>query len=184
MLGSIKEFKYKKIKNFLSPEETKLLCDYVEYYHKHNQFQYGVDMQQSSVYDTKGSSELIFEILLENKRKKMEELTGLSLFSTYSFFRMYTKFSDLKKHKDRPSCEISVTICLGSDGTSWPIYMDGQAVDLEPGDAAIYLGCDLLHWRNKFLGDWHAQCFLHYVDANGQFKDYKYDKRNKLGDKQ
>ena len=105
----------------------------------------------------------------------MEKETGLKLFPTYSFFRLYTLLSDLKKHSDRPSCEVSVTVMLGSDGTQWPIYMDGKPVDLNPGDACIYLGCELEHWREPFEGDWHLQTFLHYVDQNGPHTAYKYD---------
>jgi PKHD-type hydroxylase len=37
------------------------------------------------------------------------------------------------------------------------------------------------HWREKYTeGKWQAQVFLHYVDANGKYADWKYDKRNKL----
>jgi hypothetical protein len=67
---------------------------------------------------------------------------------------MYTKFSDLPKHKDRPSCEISTTVNIASDGTTWPIFMDGKPLHLESGDAAIYLGMELTHWREEFKGDW------------------------------
>jgi hypothetical protein len=184
MLGSIKDFKYKKVKNFLSPEETNLLCSWVEDYHKNNLHKDGVDMIQSNVYNTMGDYKPIFEKLLETKRKKMEEECGLSLYPTYSFFRMYTLYSDLKKHTDRPSCEISATVCLGGDKTEWPIYIEGNAVSLDPGDAVIYLGCDLQHWREKFLGDWQAQCFLHWVDANGKYKHHKNDNVLKTTGKQ
>jgi hypothetical protein len=131
-----------------------------------------------------GDYKPIFEKLLETKRKKMEEECGLSLYPTYSFFRMYTLYSDLKKHTDRPSCEISATVCLGGDKTEWPIYIEGNAVSLDPGDAVIYLGCDLQHWREKFLGDWQAQCFLHWVDANGKYKHHKNDNVLKTTGKQ
>jgi hypothetical protein len=90
---------------------------------------------------------------------------------------MYTVNADLKKHKDRPACEVSVTVMIGSDGTKWPIYMDGTELNLEPGDAAIYLGCEIEHWREKFKGDWQAQTFLHYVDKNGLNKEWVKDKR-------
>jgi hypothetical protein len=90
---------------------------------------------------------------------------------------MYTLNADLKKHKDRPACEISVTVMVGSDGTKWPIFMDDTEINMEPGDAAIYLGCDIEHWREEFKGDWHAQTFLHYVDKNGVNKELAKDKR-------
>ena len=33
----------------------------------------------------------------------------------------------LKRHKDRPSCEISTTLNLGGD--PWPIFIDGTGAD-------------------------------------------------------
>jgi hypothetical protein len=94
---------------------------------------------------------------------------------------MYTYLAELVKHKDRPSCEISVTIMIGSDKTKWPIFIEGNSIELNEGDAVIYLGCELEHWRDEFKGDWHAQVFMHYVDQNGPYSDFKFDKRIILG---
>ena len=87
----------------------------------------------------------------------------------------------LKKHSDRPSCEISVTASIDSDGTEWPIYMDGNPVYLEPGEAAIYLGQEVEHWRDEFKGDYASQVFMHYVDRDGPHTDYYKDKRDLYG---
>jgi hypothetical protein len=90
-------------------------------------------------------------------------------------------FADLKKHTERPSCEISVTVMIGSDGTKWPIFIEDNEVVLQPGDAVIYLGCELEHWREEFKGDWHSQVFLHYVDANGPYSNFAIDGRPLFG---
>ena len=45
----------------------------------------------------------------------------------------------------------------------------------------VYNGTELNHWREEFQGKEHTQAFLHYVDANGEYKDFKYDKRPMLG---
>ena len=107
----------------------------------------------------------------------MEEHTGKKLLPTYSYWRMYTKYSNLIKHKDRPSCEISVTVNIDNDSTPWPIYMNDNPIELNVGDAAIYLGCELMHWREIFKGDFSCQTFLHYVDKDGKNKDHYLDKR-------
>ena len=44
----------------------------------------------------------------------------------------------------------------------------------------IYNGVKLEHYRNKFLGNNHAQLFLHYNDMNGNFR-IQYDERSRLG---
>jgi hypothetical protein len=42
---------------------------------------------------------------------------------------------ELKKHTDRPACEISATVTLGFEGDVWSIYMAGNKVDMQVGDA-------------------------------------------------
>jgi len=143
----------------------------------------------------------VMETLLMKVLPVMKEKTGLRLIPTYSYARVYERGSVLKRHKDRPSCEISTTLNLGGD--PWPIFIDptgsdnvineyknihrpnapkGVKVDLDPGDMLIYSGCELEHWREPFEGQLCGQVFLHYNHADGQFaKSNLYDKRPMLG---
>ena len=177
-MDTIKNFKYKKINKFLNSFETNILKDYCRIKHRLNRSSF--DSVQSDNFETYFYGDPLMEALLINKNSHMEELTGLSLKPTYAFWRMYTKFSDLKPHKDREACEISVTVNLGGD-ILWPFYVNGISFNLEPGDAVIYLG-KVSHWRKEFEGDWCAQTFLHYVDANGPYKEHWKDKRIKWGE--
>tara|TARA_R100000388_G_scaffold290_1_gene544 strand:- start:856 stop:1398 length:543 start_codon:yes stop_codon:yes gene_type:complete len=170
---------YKVIKNFLSTEEINLLTDYTRMKHRVNTTQF--DLGQSDQGDTMFYGDPATDSLMLNKRKLMEKETGLELLPTYSFWRMYSYLADLKKHKDRPSCEISVTVKINSCGAKWPIYMGGTEIELENGDGVVYKGCDIEHWRNEFEGDWHAQTFLHYVNKNGPNKEWFRDKRPLFG---
>ena len=143
----------------------------------------------------------VMETLLMKMLPVMKERTGLDLVPTYSYARAYEKGAKLRRHKDRPSCEISTTLNLGGD--PWPIYIDptgednvidefksivkpgahiGVEVNLKPGDMLIYSGCELEHWRKPFEGNLCGQVFLHYNHANGRFaKTNLYDKRPLLG---
>ena len=122
----------------------------------------------------------VMETLLQYVRPIMKEKTKLDLIPTYSYARIYNKGNILKKHKDRPSCEISTTLNLG--GNHWSIYLEGIKVDLQQGDMLIYSGCELEHWREPFTGDFCVQVFLHYNHANGKFGDNNlFDKRPMLG---
>ena len=131
----------------------------------------------------------------------MKAKTGLDLVPTYSYTRLYEKGNKLKRHRDRPSCEVSTTLHLGGD--EWPIFLDpsggkyiideykeihkpgapkGIKVDLKVGDMLIYAGCELEHWREPFEGKICSQVFLHYNHANGPYaKTNLYDKRPLLG---
>ena len=157
------------------------------------------DEQVPGVYSIYGDH--VMETLLMKVLPVMKEKTGLNLVPTYSYARVYEKGSELKRHKDRPSCEISTTLNLGGD--PWPIFIDptgssnvideyknihkpnapkGVKVDLNPGDMLIYSGCELEHWREPFQGKICGQVFLHYNHADGRFaKTNLYDKRPMLG---
>ena len=143
----------------------------------------------------------VMETLLQFMRPIMKAKTGLELIPTYSYTRLYEKGHILKRHKDRPSCEVSTTLHLG--GNEWPIFLDpsganfvideykqtikpgapkGIRVDLKVGDMLIYSGCELEHWREPFEGTTCSQVFLHYNHANGPFaKTNLFDKRPLLG---
>ena len=104
--------------------------------------------------------------------KTIELKTGIELFKTYNYARIYKKGSILKIHKDRAACEISLTMDLGGDPWSiWVFDRDENPIkiDLTPGDALIYRGCEINHWRSKFNGDEHRQVFIHYVDKYGPY---------------
>jgi hypothetical protein len=57
--------------------------------------------------------------------------------------------------------------------------MDTKPIVIEKGDAVIYRGCEIEHWRpvfNEESPSWHHQAFIHYIDLNGPYKDYEEDK--------
>jgi len=143
----------------------------------------------------------VMETLLMKVLPVMQQETGLQLIPTYSYARVYKNGDELKRHKDRPSCEISTTINLGGD--PWSIFIDGTGadnvineqqnlikpnapagtrVDLKVGDMLVYSGCELEHWREPFQGNTCGQVFLHYNHVNGPFADKnKLDGRPMLG---
>jgi len=144
-------------------------------------------------------SNIAMETLLLKCQPGMEKATGLKLYPAYTYARIYKKGDELKRHKDRFSCEISTTMNLGGD--DWPIYLDptntdippenepyktignkGIRVDLKPGDMLVYSGCELEHWREKFQGKECVQVFLHYNNRKTPgAKDNMFDKRLHLG---
>jgi hypothetical protein len=141
-------------------------------------------MRQSVVCEKKGDSqvpnavailshEVMFETLLERAWPITEELTGKELIPTYAHSRLYTNGDTLNVHIDRPACEISVTLQLGrSHHYAWPIYMGGHRIDMAEGDAVIYKGQEIEHFRLPCDGPenyYSGQVFLHYVDANGPY---------------
>ena len=157
------------------------------------------DKQVPNTYSVYGDT--FMETLMMKVLPIMEKHTELKLLPTYTYTRAYKKGDVLRRHKDRPSCQISTTLHLG--GEEWPIYIDptgadnvideykgilkpnapqGNPVDLKIGDMLVYSGCELEHWRKAFEGNVCVQTFLHYNDADGRFgKENIFDKRPMLG---
>ena len=211
-MNEFKKNKYKLIKNAISKELCNFIYGYfilkknaVNYLYKFKNFPESTllgswnDKQVPNVYSH--YADFVMETLLLKVLPTLMKETDLILTPTYSYARIYEKGSILKRHKDRPSCEISTTLNLGGD--LWPIFIDptgtnnvideykntmkpdapkGIKIDLEPGDMLVYSGCELEHWREEFTGNICAQVFLHYNNVNGKFKfNNKFDNRPMLG---
>ena len=205
-------FKYKVIKNAVSYELANFCLNYfllkrdaVEFMYKNNIHAESSllgtwkDKQIPNTYSH--YADFVMETLLVKMLPVMKEHTGLDLIPTYSYARAYKKGDILKRHKDRPSCEISTTLNLGGD--KWSIFIDptgsdnvideyknihksdapkGDKLVLDVGDMLVYSGCDLEHWREPFEGDICGQVFLHYNHLNGKYSDKnKFDGRPMLG---
>jgi len=128
---------------------------------------------------------VVLDALMENLRPTIEHCTGLALFPTYSYGRIYRTGDVLARHIDRAACEISVSLNLGqTPDEPWPLHLQWDdreiPVKLRPGDALLYRGIELPHWREAYAGESLTQVFLHYVDRDGPFVDEKFDRRPAL----
>lgn len=127
---------------------------------------------------------------------RLKSTIDLNLQETYSYTRKYHRGAYLKAHADRPSCEISATLCLDyktDDSTPWSIWVDNsqdyinypseigygdtqgipirqrktsKRIDLEVGDVLLYQGPNVAHWREYFLGEFSYHVFCHFYDKN------------------
>ena len=132
-------------------------------------------------------------------RRVVQNILEIDLHPTYFYERFYYAGQELKRHSDRPACEISVTLQISTNlKEPWDIWFqkpDGKetSIKMKSGDAVIYKGCEREHWRlpmksnynklqNKFRtfrkkedDTYLHQIFFHYVDSQGPFVHYAYD---------
>lgn len=128
---------------------------------------------------------VVLDGLMEELRPAIEHCIGLKLYPTYAYARLYRHGDALPRHCDRAACEISISINLSqAPDEPWPLHLQfGQhdvCVKLKPGDAVLYRGIELPHWREPYAGECYAQLFLHYVDQDGPFAEEKFDRRPAL----
>ena len=118
-------------------------------------------------------------------KQRLEKEIGKKLYNTYWFDRYYFNGSYLTPHADRPACEISCSIHLGSNlKEPWVFGIeDGDGNDnlitQDVGDAVVYKGCERIHWRPQFPDSpddsYHHNAFFHYVLKDGIRSHYAYD---------
>jgi hypothetical protein len=183
---TFKQSGFQIVKNFLEPDFVKFIQQYFFLRIKAGHSILG-DIQAPNSYSF--YSDPLMETILSSSTESLSKISEFNLLPTYSYSRLYGMGDELVIHRDRPSCEISATISLAVPNNDIsPIYFSqnedkSNAIEiiLEPGDLCLYRGCDLYHWREPFKQKWYLQSFLHYVNADGEYKDHIYDKRNYLG---
>jgi hypothetical protein len=167
---------YLHVPGFITQDEARFLSkEFKEYCTKFNIPGDPQALNSHAMYDF-----LPFLRLLVDKIPEVNELLGEKVLPTYTYARVYKERSELLRHRDRPACEISLTVNLDKD-YDWPIYFqrpDGSEknIELNPGDAVLYLGCQADHWRENFAGQEYTQLFMHYVRAYGSKSWAYFDK--------
>ena len=189
---SFKEDGYVHIKQVLPIEICKLVTQYALFERMNDVNGKYLECATQQVPNTHAVySDSLMESFLVLLKPLVEEHSELSLIPTYSYYRIYKPGDILDPHKDRPSCEISMTLTLDymysgvDEDYKWPLIMNNKSIVIESGDAVLYRGCVHEHERKKLdVGEnsFHVQVFLHYVDANGPYAEqYKYDGRPSIG---
>lgn len=176
---SFRKQKYARINSLLSEEECASFWEYTKQIEEQGLHDEQVPGAKSFYGDSKA------ENIMLDVQKKIETVVGEELLPTYAYFRIYKPGDELLPHTDRPACEVSATVCMGYDGNPWPIHLlnddcDVITNDLCVGDAIVYLGMDVEHWREKYVeGKRQVNIFLHYVKKNGLHAKEAYDGREK-----
>ena len=135
----------------------------------------------------------VYQDILYEKIPFIEHLVDNVVYPTYQVCRAYKKGAGCLPHVDREPCEIGVSLFVGVTSDVYKSHLciknyagETHKAELQEGDAVVYMGCDLEHWRNP-IGqqsqerpsegvDWKMiQSFFHYVRQGGPHEKYAYD---------
>lgn len=183
MHPNLKQNNYLYVPNFLTAQEAE---DFAQWMFEQERLGLlEVDPRTNfNVFGLVAQDALPFIKLLVRKIPEVSELCGEEVLPTYVYSIIYKNNSELIRHIDRDACDISLTVNLVKD-VNWPICFKNPnneevCVELNPGDAVIYLGRDTEHWRSgKFEGQNFVQVFMHYVRANGSRAYTYFDKERR-----
>ena len=178
------ELKYAFVKEFIPVEVAEAMASYIEAQASAGKL--GKDNQCPNSFRIAAR----FNRLQVQLRPLMERLFNenssgehVDLISTYNYGRQYVNGEILKRHRDRPACDYSATVSLGKrEGDAWPFYAQYKKheqleVSMDVGDAVIYRGHQVDHWRESNTQGLQYQVFFHYVDKNGPHKEWKFNKK-------
>lgn len=185
-IENFEEKGYTIIREFIDTNTVSIISQYMENKIRRGEWKEDVDSSESSRFYYYGDP--LIEVLLVKCKDVVEQAIGKELLPTYSYCRVYQQGEELKMHIDRPACEISVTVSVAFKGegnipTINTKYKEKETCHLlNAGDAMIYKGCEVYHWRDPLLsGQIIVQFMLHYVDKNGPYKAFEKDTRPAIG---
>lgn len=168
-VNQFKQLGYVIIKNLVSSDEVSRLYQYTLTNMGKGNLDDGQVPGSPSFYQDKEVAALQKTLMPEIEKKIQTALTPV-----FCYHRIYRTGAVLRMHKDSPRAEISVTINLGQQGGPWSLWLvdyneNTVQATLMPGDALVYHGNKLFHWRGKLEhADLVAQIMFHCVDRNGK----------------
>ena len=168
-METAREFKrqgYIVLKNLINPADIQPLYDYTLRTAERGNKDDGQVPGSPSFYQDKEV------VALEAKyASAIESALQHKLLNVFCYHRVYRKGAILKAHKDSSRAEISASINVGQQGEPWDLWLldydeNTRKITLNPGDALIYHGSRLMHWREKLVrSDFVSQVMFHFVPA-------------------
>jgi hypothetical protein len=106
----------------------------------------------------------------------VSELAEAPFKASFPFFASYHPGADLPAHRDREQCVLSASVLVDhspepEDLSPWPIHLQPPGsdrpspVELGIGDAALFYGREVLHYREPLPTGSSSMWFFFYVDA-------------------
>ncbi|MDR3479035.1 MAG: hypothetical protein P4M14_13520 [Gammaproteobacteria bacterium] len=109
-------------------------------------------------------------VLLQAKcMEAIQSAIQVKLLTVFCYHRVYRAGAILKAHKDSSRAQISASVNLGQKGEPWDLWLldyeeNTRKITLNPGDALVYHGSKLMHWREKLVSsDFVSQVMFHFV---------------------
>ncbi len=179
------------IRNFITEKHRALILRYLntvkdKYKKHHGLTEQRVENDKHHPNTFSFYSPLCTEVFLLNLLPKSEDRIGVKLVPSYSYARIYYNGSKLERHTDRAHSKYGISVCLEKDNSSWPLVVidrlgKEQQINLEAGDAVIFCGMELEHYRDMLEGEFQTQMFLFYMPAELSDQEQFLDGRGSLG---
>jgi len=115
----------------------------------------------------------LFRFLHRQTGSLLRRVTGEMIIPSFTYLSAYREGATLPRHLDRPQCVWNASLLIDAnraddDGQTWPICLDTpqgtREVRLDLGDAIVYRGAEVAHWRPEAApGERQTLVLMHYV---------------------
>lgn len=161
------------LKNVINESLAIKLARDLDILYEQNHFRYDTQCPDSPGFDNpckKLALELLPIVQVYSKDK---------VFYQMNYARKYKFGTELPRHRDRPIFKMGLSLCLDytMNKKSWPLYFFDETknqeyeVFLNRGDAVLYQGHKLDHWRYPLDYQNHYQLFIMYNDTKNIYDE-------------
>lgn len=123
------------------------------------------------------SNEAVSVFLHRQLSPFVSALVGRQVKPSYCYVAEYMPGAVLRRHVDRPQCEFTISLLVDfrprpAGKCAWPLWLsptgkDRLGVRLGIGDAVLYKGREIAHWRNALAPDKRSiSLFFHFVSES------------------
>jgi len=170
-----------KIENFLDTSECESIAKKFNDCLEINKDIMKEEGHRDHYYSLKDSD--IFKKTSEKILKKFSTIIDKELLHTYTYVTYYEPGAILYEHIDRPANQYGLNINVQKE-SEWPIFLrhpesdEITRIDQNPGDAFIYKGSEVPHFRPRLKTGNSIQFMIFAVDKNSPFKKFAGDSQD------
>lgn len=174
---------YQIIENFIEEDFVDFIQDY--YSLKVNSGLHTID-ESKFTYGYFFHNDSLMETILQNSCEAISEIIGVKLLPTYSQVHLHMN-GDSYENNQNESSEISTILSLGSSGDKEDLiyFKKSQSsikeLNLNKGDLLVYRNINFKCWREPIKNKWLLESVLNFVDSDGPYSEFIYNKRPYLG---
>jgi len=171
---------FHELKGFLEPSECKSIRDkFFDLFEINKDTMEEKQEHRKHFFSLRNSD--VFKKTSDRILKKFSDILDKELLHTYTYMTYYEPGAILYEHVDRPQSQYALNINIDKN-SEWPIFLkhpennEISRIDQNPGDAFIYKGSEVPHFRPRLKKGDSLQFMIFAVEKNSEYEIFAGDK--------
>jgi hypothetical protein len=166
--SSLQTQKYLILRRLIPSMHLKYLTRYIE--EKRQEGRFELDLEHVAEGRTTLHNDPVAQFFQAQAARVVSSLSGEKNEPSFTFFMIYFRGAVLRRHVDRKQCAWNMSVQISQGAKPWPFYFEVEGkpheILLAPGDAVLYSGTRIPHWRDALDEESQTIMTLHFVDAS------------------